>query len=137
MEANKSAIEAGMAFENHKDQEQCISLWNDIKQSQLITNLSVPEIISQQIAEYSTGIVKACKIKKCKNKIVQLEQDFDENKQKYVHETYLTHDQAIFGVPQRYYTVYFCNQCKHRVMCCNGCDMLHHSGCPWNCEDEW
>lgn len=96
-------------------------LFTSIKQSPLISKMSVPTCIVQEIAEFGEGFVELCANSKCSAKVVVLEKDlhlitWNLNLSCFHHESY----QFIRRLyPQE--RCFYCSSCQNSLEYCDDC----------------
>ena len=111
------------AFSNEKDQVQFMQIFQSLQTKDLISDLSVPSCIIQEIAEQAVGTLRDCDNPKCDNKVVILQHD---NNEKNADLFWPVHESYEFVWPSEWSSapVFYCSDCKAGTHNCKYCKQI-------------
>lgn len=108
------------AFPNEQDQEQFMQIFQSLKTTDLISDLSIPSCIIQEIAEQTVGVLRDCDNPNCDHKVVILQQDNTEEDTKFF---WPDHESYMYVWPSQWSSaaVFYCSDCKAGTHHCDYC----------------
>ena len=128
---HKTNIINSKLFTSHHNNHQFQQIFQTIDSSKLLTKLSIPQDISKEIAEYSTGDVKYCANMKCKQSICTLDEDEDDD----ILDGSRDKERGYAHCNKK--NNYWCSDCCDQVKSCEGdndCQIKIHSSEWTKCD---